>query len=102
MSHTPGPWRAELYKWEESACGVGQRLAILRGPSDVDIAYIPVDEDDGEMHDNESLIAAAPELLAVCKEMAEILHSMSESGVGMAAGAAAPYLEVIRKAEGRE
>lgn len=101
MAHTPSPWKAELYKWEESACGVGQRLAILRGPGDVDIAYVPVDEDDGEMQDNVSLIAAAPELLAACKEMAEILHSMSEAGAARADGTAAPYLEVIRKAEGR-
>ena len=70
MSHTPGPWRTELYDWDECPSGVGQRMAVIRQPKgDVDIAYVPVDEDDGEMRDNESLIAAAPDLLAACEEL---------------------------------
>jgi len=34
-----------------------------------------VDEDDGEMQDNESLIAAAPDLLATCKAIAHDIRS---------------------------
>jgi hypothetical protein len=83
MGHTSGPWRTELYQWDEAPCGVGQRLAVIRQPrGDVDIAYVPVDEDDGEMQDNESLIAAAPDLYAVCKLlfqcMGEVIEDQNE------------------------
>jgi hypothetical protein len=33
---------------------------------------------------------------------ATVIHSLSETGAGLAVGAASPYLEIIRKAEGRE
>lgn len=72
------------------------------GGSGWQVAKVFVDEGDDEMLADAQLIAAAPELLAACREMAEIIHSMSESGVGLAAGAAAPYMAVIRRAEGLE
>lgn len=74
-------------------------LRIMSG--DVEVARVWCDEDDAEQNDAVSLIAAAPELLRACKEMAEIIHSMSEGGAGIAEGGAAPYLEIIRKAEGK-
>jgi len=56
---------------------VGQRRAVIRQPKgDVDIAYVPVDEDDGEMQDNESLICAAPDLLAACQALAHDLRAI--------------------------
>jgi hypothetical protein len=55
-----------------------------------------------DKRESQRLLAAAPELLAACKEMAEILQSMSEGGAGVSEGFAAPYLEIICKAEGRE
>lgn len=56
------------------------------------VAKVFVDEDDDEMLADARLIAAAPELLAACKEMAMLLNSMVE-------GSADPYTAIIRKAE---
>jgi hypothetical protein len=82
------------------AVGVEHRyMTIMSG--NVEVARVWCDEDDAEQNDAVSLIAAAPELLRVCKEMAEIIHSMSEGGAGIAEGGAAPYLEIIRRAEGK-
>jgi len=104
MSHTAGPWRTELYQWDEAPCGVGQRLAVIRQPrGDVDIAYVPVDEDDGEMQDNESLIAAAPEMLDALREAySAITYMMSNDDCGGAANALEAVVAAIAKAEGRE
>jgi hypothetical protein len=92
MSHTDGPWWAtppdeESIYWEVWD-GYGHTATVYG--------------DDAEAVANARLVASAPELLAACKEMAEIIHSLSETGAGLAVGAASPYLEIIRKAEGRE
>jgi hypothetical protein len=98
MGHTPGPWRASegwpSDLWNVDMPGRKWSLLVARHDEDFDM---PVEEVQANAH----LIAAAPELLAACREMAEIIHSMSESGAGVAAGAAAPYMAVIAKAEGR-
>lgn len=61
---------------------------------EVEVARVWCDEDDAEQHAAVRLIAAAPELLRACREMAEIIASMSDGG-------AAPYLEIIRMAGGK-
>ncbi len=100
MAHTPGPWAydpdsKEVFSSNEGhGCGW---IALVKGNDSAD-QPLPA----GMQAANARLIAAAPDLLAACREMAEIIHSMSEGGVGLAAGAAAPYMAVIRRAEGRE
>jgi hypothetical protein len=91
MSHTPAPWKAKgetVWNADEVMYVAAKNFDII-SPSQTLTA-------------NARLIAAAPDLLAACKEMAEILHSMSEGGVGAEQGIAAPYFNVIRKAEGKE
>lgn len=112
MSHTPGHWEARkgdvfnadrtwgvVVPLRREACIAidgddscyGHRTEVI-----AEVMSGPTDEADAR------LIACAPDLLAACKEMAEILHSMSECGAGAAQGIAAPYFNVIRKAEGKE
>jgi hypothetical protein len=110
MSHTSGPWYSHLRlsvacendgEYGDATCitNTPEEEYVATGNSGDWVAFVPHDRDHAA---NARLIAAAPDLLAACKEMAEILHSMSEGGAGMSEGAAAPYWEVIRKAEGRE
>lgn len=102
MGHTPGPWVVGGASGNEGEAreivAASRTIAWSASTWDEDEGDVVTEEDDANAH----LIAAAPELLAVCREMAEIIHAMSEGGVGLAAGAAAPYMAVIRRAEGRE
>lgn len=79
--------------WDGMAGYGGYRYrSIMAG--EVEVARVWCDEDDAEQHAAVRLIAAAPELLRACREMAEVIASMSDGG-------AAPYLEIIRMAEGK-
>ncbi len=96
MSHTVGPWAAADAEWIMSQrTGMGFRYFPVRGAGQTwDICNVFADEDDDEMLANVRLVSVAPELLEACKEMAGILHAMVKGG-------ADPYLDVIRRAEGR-
>jgi hypothetical protein len=68
MGHTPGPWRASegwpSDLWNVDMPGRKWSLLVARHDEDFDM---PVEEVQANAH----LIAAAPELLAACREMAE-------------------------------
>jgi hypothetical protein len=109
MAHTPGPWHlGERHLLSDSEEQYGYTVTAVGGtPAEqalgatFHVAEVGANPGDEECESNAHLIAAAPELLRACREMAGIIHSMSESGVGTAQGCAAPYFEIIRRAEGR-
>jgi uncharacterized protein YuzB (UPF0349 family) len=95
MAHTPGPWAVE---WSEEWGGDGVTVAASEGP----VAFRVLEYD-------AALIAAAPELLAVCKniagDMQAILDGDDFSGMSDAElfGVMLRSLNAaISKAEGRE
>lgn len=100
--HTPGPWHCHFAtavaeqadgEWQD-AIGITtvdeSSFSKDGGRGDL-IAFVPCDT---HWEENARLIAAAPELLAICKEMAGILHAMSRVSPER-------WLQVIRKAEGK-
>lgn len=103
MSHTPGPWHCHYATavgeqsedgYYSTAIGITTRNEqefLSDGDRGGLVAYVPFDEDH---YANARLIAAAPELLEVCKEMAGVLHAMSRISDER-------WLQVIRKAEGK-
>lgn len=100
--HTPGPWYCHYatacaeqadgeYQEATAITNVDEQTYMSGGCRGDMVAIVPHDT----AHEaNARLIAAAPELLRACREMAEVIASMSDGG-------AAPYLEVIRMAEGK-
>lgn len=65
--HTPGPW-FPLFEQEDDFDGI--RIEAWGREDFVEVANVPVDYDDREQREaNARLIAAAPELLAVCRAM---------------------------------
>jgi len=92
MSYTPGPWRVtHTYydtQWIEADCGMSvARIAI-------------VDDGAGCEPGNATLIAAAPEMLAVLEELRESASYWSEYDVPV--GIVERIESAIRKARGEE
>lgn len=70
MPHTPGPWKAESRNYGMARVLCGRRV----------IAGSITGEPDGEAMANARLIAAAPDLLAACKEAAQFITIGIEYG----------------------
>jgi hypothetical protein len=92
MSYTPGPWRVTHTdydtQWIEADCGMSvARIAI-------------VDDGAGCEPGNATLIAAAPEMLAVLEELEESAGYWSEYVVPL--GIVDRIREAIKKASGRQ
>lgn len=69
MSHTPGPWRGVFVGTTAEMC------IDIMGPKDEHVVCLGHDYDGYGIiadHDDARLIAAAPELLASCKELREV------------------------------
>jgi hypothetical protein len=94
-AHTPGPWQIEDCTPGEST---GLRFEV--GTKDSVIARTT----DGwkEAHANARLIAAAPELLAQCKEFEKCLTHLINSGDSGADLERDKLREVLAKVEGGE
>lgn len=74
VDHTPGPWTIGHSDWLISReTSMGYRNFPVRAPEGFDVAMVYYDEDDYEQAANLHLIAAAPEMLAVCKALASDL-----------------------------
>lgn len=104
MSHTPGPWRVggrsgNTGEAEEIVAG----LRVIAWTADT----YNDEEDDGEVTDedraNARLIAAAPELLAACRQSVNALNIAPRFRVGDtdSYAIASTLGRVISKAEGR-
>ena len=75
--HTPGPWNvAEIQRedWRSSICADDCEIGCAYHRNDD-----PVNADE-ETYANARLIAAAPELLAVCKQTWHYIHSRQRPG----------------------
>ena len=72
MSHTPGPWKAELVP---TSAGSAYKFPPCTAVLYVDRmhGYAVDDPAFAEAHANANLIAAAPDLLAACHEAAQLL-----------------------------
>ena len=80
-THTPGPWA-----WQSFGCGNlliaqhGRRPVVLGAITDLEKHCAPAMNKDGRLelvdpdHPNARLIAAAPDLLAACKQLIECDH----------------------------
>ena len=90
--HTPAPWRIddEWIRPRVVADGIGV-VAIM---AEHDIGQQEWDQDEA----NAALIAAAPDLLAACKQ---VLASYERGGVIARADVAGAVLAAVEKAEGR-
>jgi hypothetical protein len=92
--HTPGPWKTD-FKISSNA----GRVAI---EPDIAIIYVQSNRYDGEQSKtrlaNAALIAAAPDLLTVCKELAESAAYWSDYDVLL--GTVDRLNAAIAKAEG--
>jgi hypothetical protein len=87
--HTPGPWR-----WVQDDA---ETTIDLRGPDDRDVLSIYESHGGGQRPTEADghLIAAAPELLAACKNALRLLDTMANTQ------AAKVLVAAIAKAEGR-
>lgn len=92
--HTPGPWKAELWKK-----GLEQRESYEIFADDEDETYIAAINDDNPDHKaNAQLIAAAPKLLKVAKRT---LSALKSSGIEEKHNITIQKLkEIIAEAEG--
>lgn len=81
--HTPGPWTIGGEDWLVSQRhGCGCRYVPIRGDS-YDVATVWCDEDDGEQAANVAVIAAAPEMLALLRQIVaaqETFFDRNENG----------------------
>jgi hypothetical protein len=73
--HTPGPWKLDCFKHDFQIEAIGVR--ILRShASDEDVDYRMKTSETGQQElANARLIAAAPDLLAVCEELLPALEN---------------------------
>ena len=118
MAHTPGPWfvgeRHLISDDNEGGEQYGYNIIAVGGTvaeqvlgATFHIATVGANPGDDECEDNVRLIAASPELLAVCKAIASDLslfhftdgeYRLSEQSAGVILQS---LREVIAKAEGR-
>lgn len=81
-AHTAGPWTIGHSDWMISReTSMGYRNFPVRAPEGFDIAMVYYDEDDCEQAANLHLIAAAPELLAACRQLLEWAREEYQSEV---------------------
>jgi hypothetical protein len=79
-NHTAGPWKYELWKYENPKTGKPERLVPVVVGIDRGVRIAAVDSDEGnenpytlpleEAKDNARLIAAAPDMLAALENIA--------------------------------
>jgi hypothetical protein len=101
--HTPGPWSDEHLSQHERSTIIGGRLRLIKTDG-VIVAFLPqwldTPEETSEARANARLIAAAPDLLAVCQELEESVEYWSEYDVPL--GIADRIRAAIAKATGGE
>lgn len=94
--HTPGPWRVENHRFKTTT---ESRWTVWSGSEA--IAWTNGTDDESELAQQEAnarLIAAAPELLAACKNMLEWARRVKQINPGPEIVNA---INAIAKAEGR-
>lgn len=100
MSHTPGPWKADLNPYAATIWAGNMRICDLRGwgyLTGVGGLHLPPEDAANIQDANARLISAAPELLEACRYMHKLLADMGHGGL---AGAVLGE-NAIAKAEGR-
>lgn len=77
MTHTPGPWHCHKEdgdEWWFGGRGGGAQL-VIRTSDDAPVAVMQASFDNDESEDDARLIAAAPDLLEVAREVVAALDS---------------------------
>ena len=67
MAHTPAPWKTNIARLSDNSINV----AHVIGPQGQGLAQVGTYPDEAETLSNLNLMAAAPDMLAVCKLLAD-------------------------------
>ncbi len=89
--HTPGPWHVNIWTTGRRTIEAGKLVICEVHPT----------HNAGGIAANARLIAAAPEMLAACRDVEHALIERSRSQPGVWDGALATLQTAISKAEGR-
>lgn len=92
-SHTPAPWTFVFVEPKYAEFWAEAYRIQTTAPTHPDIASVLYRDDDGETEANAHLIAAAPDLLAVCRRLLNDPELEDETAVQL-------LTDVIAKAEG--
>lgn len=96
MAHTPGPWKADT---DRQVAGCNGDIAITRNGEMVAVAYVRSIGGKDETLPNAHLIAAAPEMLEMLRDVAGYLRGL-KAMTGRGADMLDAVNAVIAKAEG--